>query len=236
MSFIEDTERRCMSQFSLNWWDAATNFDVAVHYNNSGRIIINCPGYQGTIGGYNDKYEKMAFWMRSANLGAVVRMGYQNQEPLDRPLCRVIDYALYDAINICGSPHPELFLMGTSAGAGIVAAIAHRYKEVSRILLIAPGWDMGVREIEDGLPRFRGEVYLVIGKQDTTVYPESAQRMEQLVIGTSKHHELFEIDDCDHWFTKPKNGMILSKAPFYAFSKGDKPSFPDHVGGMLLYP
>ena len=60
---------------------------------------------------------------------------------LDR-LRRVIGYGLDHAGAICGVDGPELCLMGFSAGAGAVAALASEFQP-KRMLLIAPSGDVG---------------------------------------------------------------------------------------------
>lgn len=213
--------------------------DLAVHPNTSGRIIINYPGWQGAREGYMDKHMKLAQYMQGENLGAVVRGkgpdfpdfdGFTN----DVQLRQMIDYSLENAQAICGAQKPEVLLIGTSAGAGAAAAIAYDYERVSRILLMAPGDNMGRKVLREGLQRFAGEVFIVIGENDTNVGVGSGQVFYDLAIRAARR-ELFVIPDCDHNLSGEVNGRIMSQAPFYAFAKVERPKFPDPLGGIVLY-
>lgn len=209
---------------------------VAVHPNKSGRIIVNYPGWGGDIDGYNFKYRKLAQYMQGEGLGAVVRSsgpdfwGYT----VDTGLRRMLDYTYENAEEISGVTKPEILLMGFSAGASAIAAIAYNYGRVSRMLLMAPSGDMGIEAVTEGLRQFAGEVFIVIGREDDVVGVKAGQTFYDLAVGAS-HRELHIIPDCDHQFRGEINGRIMSQAPLYAFARGRKPTFPDPQGGLVLY-
>lgn len=139
--------------------------DIAIHPNlTAGRIIINYPGSRGHIDGFADKYIKLSQYIQGENLAAVVRCGNTKRQGFtwDTNLRQMIDYSLQHAIEISGIPNPEILLMGASAGASTIAAIAHEYPTVTKILLLAPSHDIGHFVLQTGLPRFQGEVYTVI--------------------------------------------------------------------------
>lgn len=215
------------------------SLDIAIHPNTSGRIIINYPGFRGVIDGYQNKHKKLALYMQGEGLGAVVRgkgPGFEDFEGFtnDTQLRRMIDYSLENAEVISGAKRPEILLIGTSAGGGAVAAIAHNYEAVARILLMAPADNMGSEAITEGLKRFAGEVFIVIGREDDVVGVESGQNFYDLATGASKR-EVFIIPNCDHNFRGQLNARIMSQAPFYAFARGGKPTFPDLQSGIVLY-
>lgn len=216
--------------------ESTVSTEIAVHPNNSGRIIINIPGRDGEIDGYSAKYKNLAHHMQQEGLGAVVRIDNRFVEGYlpDVKLRAALAYAKEHALEICGNPNPEFLLMGTSAGASAVSAIAHEYPQVSRILLFAPSGNMPKKMIEEGLAKFNGEVYIVIGENDEVVGVESGEIFLGLAKGAS-HKELFTVSNCDHRFTGEANGRIMSEAPFYAFSHSSKPKFPNPAGGIKLY-
>lgn len=246
MPRAEDYEHLPIQQVHLEWKAQAKNgqevelgLDIAVHPNTSGRIIINYPGYLGAMDGYNQKHRKLALYMQGEGLGAVVRgkgPGFPDFEGFtdDTQLRRMIDYSLDNAEVISGAKRPEVLLIGTSAGGGAVAAIARDYETVARILLMAPGSNMGMAQISTGLKEFAGEVFIVIGEQDKSVGAGAGKTFYNLATKASRR-ELFVIPDCDHNFTGEVNGRIMSEAPFYAFALGARPKFPDPSGGMVLY-
>lgn len=216
--------------------EIATPISLAIHPNLSGRIIVNIPGREGHIDGYCEKYKILSHYMQSKGLGAVVRTGNHFVKGFlpDLNLKAAMDYANQKAWEICGEPNPEILLMGFSAGASAIAARAHEYPQVSTILLCAPSGNMPEQTITEGLARFKGEVYIVIGENDDVVGPDSGKIFYDLATG-ARHRELFNITNCDHQFKGEVNGRIISEAPFYAFAKSNKPNFPDPKGGIKLY-
>lgn len=211
--------------------------ELAIHPNNSGRIIVNIPGYNGAIDGYEDKHKKLAILMQQENLGAVLRIANRaNDYPrMLGSLKRAIEYGLEHAEEICGSDNPEVCLIGTSAGGGAISAVSSEYPNVKGLLLMAPGDNPDRRIVRRGLSRFTGELYIVIGADDNIVGPGAGQIFYDMAINASHKEEPFIIPACDHNFKGEKNGRIMSEAPFYAFAKGDKPAFPDPTGGVKLY-
>lgn len=217
-------------------YEHSLKLDVAVHPNKSGRIIVNYPGLGGDIDGYNLKYRKLAQFMQGEGLGAVVRSFGPDfwRYTVDTGLRKMLDYICENAEEISGVTKPEILLMGFSAGASAIAAIAHSYERVSRILLMAPSGDMRMEAVTEGLQKFAGEVYIVIGQEDDVVGVEAGGIYYDLASGASKR-ELHIIPNCDHQFRGELNGRIMSQAPFYAFVRGEKPSFPNPQGGIVLY-
>lgn len=213
--------------------------DLAIHPNQSRRIIINYPGLRGEKDGYMDKHRKLAQIMQGENLGAVVRgkgPGHPdfNGFSFDVQLRKMIEFSVEYAKALSGSSSPEIMLIGTSAGGGVAAAIAHEYEEISRILLMAPGNNIGLKQIRYGLANFSGEVTIVIGKDDTNVGAVSGWKYLELSTGASRR-KLFNLSNCGHNFEGEQNGRIMSQAPFYAFAEGKRPKFPNLEGGIALY-
>lgn len=199
-------------------------------------MILIYPGLDGHIDGYQSKYRTLARYMQREKLGAIVRSSnpYSALHTEDTSLQRVIEYALEHAAAICGSTTPEMMLMGFSAGAGAIAAIAYRYECISRILLVAPAENVGQEAIRTGLRNFRGQLYVFIGANDEIVGTQIGQKFLDCAT-LSSHKELFIIPDCDHYFSGENNGRILSQMPFYAFAEGEKGPFPVPNGGIHLY-
>lgn len=208
---------------------------LVIHPNLSRRIIINIPGTRGEIDGYGGKYKILAHHIQTEGLAAVVRTGNDfTGLPEDIHLNAALAYAKRHAWEICGEPNPEILLMGFSAGASAIAARAHQHPEVTRILLGAPAKSMRGINVREGIKKFKGEVYIIIGDNDDNVGTDSGKTFYNWAQNVS-HKELFVLPDCDHQFRGEKNGRIISQAPFYAFGKGEKPPFPDPEGGIKLY-
>jgi len=170
-----------MKKVILNWYrdmlgqKMKYEQELAIHPLNNGKIIINYPGSEGDIHGYNRKYETLANHLADSNLGAVVRSGNPYVGPWDRSLREMLKYVLIHSKEICGSKNPEIYLMGFSAGAGSISTLAWEYPEVKKILLFAPAIGVGADAVSRGLKQFSGEVYIVVGASDEVVKPEAGE-------------------------------------------------------------
>src|SRR5262249_28738927 len=137
---------------------------LSAHPATCARLVVIYPGLNATMDGESRhftqahpcRYRRLAERLQSAGVAAVVRVanppcGYygDGQVAVDR-LARAIDYTLAHAQALCGHRCPELCLLGFSAGAGAVAALAGDYQP-KRMLLIAPSGDVGPRRIIAGL-------------------------------------------------------------------------------------
>lgn len=209
--------------------------DVAIHPFNNGKIIINYPGADGSINGYNDKYIKIANYLVENKIGAVVRI--PNISSLgfgwDINLRETLSYVLDHSKEICGSEIPEIYLMGTSAGAGAIAMIAWEYPEITKILLSEPAIVFDKNLLSASMKEYKGEVVIVTGDSSLALGLEIGQKFYDGFINASKR-EIFEIPNCDHQFRGEINGRIFSLAPLYAFSE-KKINFPDSKGGIKIY-
>jgi hypothetical protein len=182
--------------------------ELAIHPNDSRKIIINVPGYNGDIDGYAEKYKKLANLLQDQNVGAVVRTGnfFRDKYLPDYNLRTALEYSQDNALEICGKENPEIMLMGFSAGASAIAAVACEYPQVSKILLQAPSGDMPTVK---NLRKFTGEVVIVNGEDDEVV-GSGAGPLFYSFAESAKKRELFMIPDCDHQFRGEKNGRIMS--------------------------
>jgi len=222
------------------WGEEKTiRFEINIHdCPESNVIIVNYPGYQGDMDGYQGKYRMMADLIQRKGLGAVIRMdnqcrhGFLYEKSVVADLKATIDYALANAESICCSRDPDLYLMGFSAGAGAIAIVAADYPQIRKVLLLAPSVDAGKIAIEEAFGKFQGEVYIAVGEYDECVGREAGDYFLGLATGARKK-TLLVIPNCDHQFQGLVNGKIMSKAPFWAFAEDE--TFPSPEGGTILY-
>lgn len=233
-----ELKRMAISDQARRKEEIELSIPLAIHPNReSGYIIINYPGVMGDIDGYNAKYRTLANFLQE-KVGAVIRLGnhyfsdFNYDKSVQDNLRAVINYAIKNSKEICGSKVPVIYLMGFSAGAAAIAAIAHEFPHVRKILLVSPSGDAGEEDMTRGLAEFTGEVYIVAGENDNIVGPEAAPMISSLVKKASVH-KLVIVKNCDHQFRGRENGMIMSKAPLWAFL-GDQ-EFPSSNGGVELY-
>lgn len=212
--------------------------EVAIHPHSTGIIVVNYPGITGDIDGYNNKYGQQADYIQEKGIGTVVRMGNPHFDKLPYPKGMIdnfkfiLDYCLENGTELSGKKNPSLYLMGFSAGASTIAAVASEYSAVEKILLMAPSGDAGQKAIETGLRNFKGEVYIAIGDRDEVVGSQAGQIFYDLATN-AKIRKLEIIANCNHQFFGEENGKIMSKSPLWAFA-GDT-TFPSSEGGRTLY-
>ncbi|MDD3647271.1 MAG: hypothetical protein PHS44_02105 [Candidatus Dojkabacteria bacterium] len=214
--------------------------ELALHPFPSDTIVIIIPGMNGGVDGYENKYEKIARVLVERRMGAVVRMdnklvgGLQEETFLVDNLRFVINYVLQNSEQICGRSCPSIYLMGYSAGAGAVAAIAHEYEFVKRVLLIATAGNIGRDKIEFGLRLFRGKVMSVIGEDDEILDSQATVQILAELTALADVSRHLVLPGCDHRFSGYVGGRLLSASVFWAF--GDlEGEVPLAKNGIYLY-
>ena len=221
---------------------------VSVYPADSEIIIVNSPGAAEPKDGRNNRWAKVGQYLQEHKIGSVItynppapdaqfkyptepysyRDASWNQIVVES-LAHVIDYALENAPDICGSTSPTLYLAGFSAGGSACGAVAHLYPEVQRILLVS-AYDSVGDYFYSGIGQFTGEIYMTYGAQDVMA-GFLAYAMRYLA-PTARTLQTQEIPDCNHGFSGTTNGKILSKAFTWAFA--NDVSFPSPEGGLLL--
>ncbi|HCW32109.1 MAG: hypothetical protein UT36_C0002G0005 [Candidatus Peregrinibacteria bacterium GW2011_GWF2_39_17] len=213
---------------------------LTVHPSDNGIIVINYPGALGDIDGYNNKYATLGNHVQQ-NVGAVIRTdnpvyaGFKYDVSVREHLKVVIDYALKNAVEISGVKTDDvvIYLVGFSAGSSAIAAVAHEYPQVKKILLMAPSGDAGQEAITEGLRKYTGECHIVIGENDEVVGKDAGSFFASLATGASVVRSVV-IPNCDHQFRGERNGRIMSAAPLWAFSDPDSEN-PSPEKGVKLY-
>ena len=214
---------------------------IAVHPSKqSGVIVINYPGFMGDIDGFNDKYKKLADFMSGpCAIGTVVRMGNERDpscnysESVVDDLASVIRFCSERSTKLCRASTPRIFLVGFSAGASAIAALASEFPSVEKILLVAPSGDAGARRIKESLPKYTGELYAVVGSHDEVVGAGAAEMFSSLAQRATVNR-YYVVPDCDHQFRGETNGYIMSALPNWAFSLHGKGQ-PCQESGIRLY-
>lgn len=215
-------------------WDF--ELELAIHPLTNGKIIVNYPGSEGSLDGYNNKYKTLADYIVQKQLAGVVRLSNPHTFGFgwDMNLRRAMEYILKNSQDVCGSKIPEIYLMGFSAGASIIATLAWEYPEVKKILLFEPTLSINRPDISHGLGQFKGELVVITGQGENALGEDVGYEFIKLATQVSKK-EIVVIPNCNHQFMGEANGRILSQAPFYAFSDQGSPDFPDPKGGIKLY-
>jgi alpha/beta superfamily hydrolase len=207
----------------------------AAHPATCARLVIIYPGLNATQDGESRqfsqahpfRYRRLGDRLQAEGVAAVLRLanppsGYygDGQVAVDR-LARAIDYALAQARALCGHRRPELCLMGFSAGAGAVAALAGDYQP-KRLLLVAPSGDVGPRRIIAGLKEYAGRLVILVGEQDEVVGRDAACLFDDISPAASPK-EVHFVAGCDHFFTTPEHDRLLEETSMRVFAGSEKP-------------
>jgi len=212
--------------------------ETAIHPHPNGTIVVSMPGLGAELDGYNNVYGQLADIIRQNDIGAVVRMDNQECDAERFPFSMLnnfrflVDYAIQNSVDICDAKNPVIYMMGMSAGGSTVAAVVSEFPDVEKILLLAPFGDANMGIIQKGLVNYKGEMHVATGDRDLMVPPAMAETYIEVAL-SAKIKKFEVIPDCDHFFTSKQNGMVMSKAPLWAFA--NEKTFPSHKGGINLY-
>ncbi len=140
------------------------SLDIAVHPAKSNVIFVTIPGVDGSVDGYENKYVDIANSVQHAHGVAVVRASnpFITSFHWKSNVRQLLAYISDNAERISGSDSPELYIMAHSAGAAIIAQIAHEYQEIKRLLLINTATKLGIDQILDGLKRLQSKRTIVV--------------------------------------------------------------------------
>lgn len=219
--------------------NGAPSFTVQAHPSDARRVVINIPGFNGTIDGYNDKYRTIGEYYSKRGFCAFVQMpnttrpaGSAYGQGLVADLLATIEWATTHRKRLGVGDDAEICLMGASAGGFAVAHAAPHHAKVKKILLLEPTLSQDlVGEFDPGLlGLYQGECSIIVAAQGIGM-PAAAQYKKMLCKASSVR--VVELPDCDHQFTGPRNGRIFSKAPAWAF--WGEETFPSPEGGLELY-
>ena len=213
-------------------------FEIIVHpCPTSSIMVVNYPGYNGHIDGYNMKYRKMAEYWSKQGLGTFIQMPNITRpveiyrHSLIEDLRAVCARALELAPDICATSNPDIYLAGFSAGGGAVAGAAAGVR-AKKIRLLAPSGYAAQDIVTKSFATFTGEVFIAIGDKDDVVGPVAGQIYYNMATAASRR-ELVVITNCDHQFRGTVNGQIMSNAYLWAFAGNT--TFPSPEGGLILY-
>ena len=222
---------------------------ISAYPTNSGIIIVNSPGSGEFKDGRHDRWMKLARHLQEREVGTMVtynapRPDGQVQLPwepyshkgaswnrlLVDSLAHVVEFSLENASELCGTVSPTVYMSGFSSGGSAVGAVAFRYQEIKRILLLST-YDSVGDYFYAGIGQFTGDLYLAYGSNDPMA--EFLAHMMRFGPMAASSVNIREVPECDHRFSGATNSKVLTKAFFWAFN-GDE-SFPSPEGGLQLY-
>ncbi len=193
------------------------SIEVALHPQlGADTITIMMGGLNGHVDGWMHKNTKVAELLRRQANTAVVRAGGPQAEGgvedphIMQQARALIKKSIAQAEALTGKPASELTFQvsGYSAGGSGMAAVAHEFPQIKKMLLVAPSVNAGDKNVKQGLMKFRGNVAITVGKED-----ELAKYAEKLIAHTEGRTlpiHFQELSNVDHRFTGVRGGELFS--------------------------
>ena len=191
LQIIEDT---LTWEPSHNGITVDASMDVRVHALNSKRVVLILPGVDGSVDGYENKYVRMAERIIEKQNKAVVRVSnaFITSFHWEDNFRKAIEYITANAKEYFGHDTVSIEVVAHSAGASVVAWLAHEYPNIDKLLLINMAAEVNLDKILDGLTKYKGEVDLILGSGDPSL--SFATMLPDNVIVSI-------IDGADHYFS-----------------------------------
>lgn len=209
MAYITDQLRW---QETMNTVTVDCSLDIAIHPAESDTVLLIIPGVDGSVNGYEDKYIRIAEQIHGKHGIAVVRIAnpFISSFHWESNPRRILDYIAANASTIAGSDKiPRIKVMAHSAGASIVARIAHEYDNITDILLVNPAQKLGGDAIRQGLKKTNAKVTVVFGEKDPSV------SLSEPLQGDGHHVVVFE--GVDHNFSGDSLSLYIDLPQEYLF-------------------
>jgi hypothetical protein len=124
------------------------------------------------VNGYEDKYIRIVEGIQQQHDIAAVRMAnpFITSHHWESNPRRILDYIASNAESITGSVRqPRIKVVAHSAGASVIAKIAHEYEGITDLLLINPAQKLDSEAIRAGLIKTKANVVIVFGGNDPSI-------------------------------------------------------------------
>lgn len=209
------TEHTLQWQESMNDVTVDCDLEIKVHAAKSKVILLLVPGADGSVDGYEDKYITIAESIQKKHGVAVVRMAnpFITSFHWDSNLRHVLEFIEANKQDICGHDAYELRVQGHSAGASVIAMIAHEFPAIRQILLINIAMSLQPEDIVEGLAKFKGKTTVLIGDGDPSI--EEVHNIQFLDDRVNMNIEVAK--DTDHYFSGESFKQFLEAADSYLF-------------------
>lgn len=149
------------------------SLDIAVHPAKADTILLTIPGVDGSVDGYEHKYIRMVEAFQQKHSAAAVRIANSfitshHWESNPRHALEYIHRHLEEIAGRTGGV--KIAIVAHSAGAAIIAKIAHEYPDITRLLLINPAKKLlGSSEMLRALGPLARAATVVFGSEDPSV-------------------------------------------------------------------
>lgn len=182
---------------SMNGVTIDCSLDVAVHPAKSSTILLIIPGVDGSVDGYEGKDIRMVEAFQQKHDVAAVRIAnpFITSHHWESNPRRALEYIKSNQDKITGqNGKAKIVVVAHSAGAAIIAKIAHEYPEIGAILLINPAKKLlSSSDMINALGTLKSSTMVVFGGKDPSVGMASDLRGAGIAVQT--------IEGADHNFS-----------------------------------
>lgn len=202
-------------QESMNDVTIDCSLDIAIHPANSKIVLLTVPGVDGSVDGYENKYNQIAETIQKKHGVAVVRIAnpFITSFHWESNIRRALEYIETHMLEITGHKDIEIRIMAHSAGAAIVAQIAWEYPQITRILLINPATKLGIEKMKYGLAEFGGnKITVLFGSRDPSV--ADAKELSQ---SNESARRIIVLDGVNHHFSGDALASFIQAPHSYLF-------------------
>lgn len=199
-------------QETMNGVTIDCSLNVAIHPAKSDTVLLSIPGVDGSANGYEDKYIRMVEGVRQIHNVAAVRIAnpFITSFHWESNPRRILDYISINTDAITGSAEqPNLKIVAHSAGASIIARIAHEYDNITDLLLINPAQKLDSQAILTGLKKTKANVTIIFGEDDPSVSFSADLRADG--------HAVVVLEGVDHHFTGDSISDFIKLPQEYLF-------------------
>lgn len=191
-----------MQKSTLTWQETKNgitidcSLDFAIHPADSDTILLTIPGVDGSLDGYDNKYVRMANKAQVESGVTVVRIEnpFITSFHWESNPRRILEYIRSNTATITRSQNqPRIKVVAHSAGASVIAKIAHEYDTITDLLLVNPAEALDADAIRVGLEKTQANVTVMFGSNDPSVrFAEGLKR---------DGHRVVILDGVDHHFS-----------------------------------
>lgn len=172
------------------------SLDIAIHPAESDSVLLTIPGVDGSLNGYENKYVRMveAFQQRHGTAAVRIANPFITSFHWESNPRRILDYIAANTEHITGSvEQPRIKIVAHSAGASVIAKIAHEYGFISDLLLINPAQKLDSESIRQGLKKTHASVTVIFGSNDPSIAFANLLKEDG--------HKVRIVEGSDHYFS-----------------------------------
>ena len=200
-------------QESMNGVTIDCDLDVRFHPTKSSTVLLLIPGVDGSVDGYNNKYVTIAEQAHAKHNVAVVRMEnpFVTSFHWESNIRRILEWIEQNKQDICSNDDYSLLVQAHSAGASVLASIAHEYPNIRKLLLINIAMRLNTEKVLAGIQKYDGDVAILMGDKDPSIHDLESIKFS----ANRKLAQKVIIENADHDFSGDSFKLFIEASNKY---------------------